>query len=68
MILEQLFFSSSSGDSNVNLRRSIVERILKIYHLTCRNLTVVNDNLSRAQGTIEVWVGGCMPGARFRFH
>ena len=58
MILEQLFFSSSSGDSNVNLRRSIVERILKIYHLTCRNLTVVNDNLSRAQGTIEVWVGG----------
>ena len=31
-----------------------MERILRIYHLTCRNLTVVNDNLSRAQGTIEV--------------
>jgi len=45
-------------ESNVNLRRSIVERILKIYHLTCRNLTVVNDNLSRAQGTIEVGVFG----------
>ena len=43
-----------------------MERILKIYHLMCRNLTVVNDNLSRAQGTIEVRmcrnVVGLLPG------
>ena len=44
----------AAGDTNVSLRRSIVERILKLYHTTCRNLTVVNDNLTRAQGTIEV--------------
>ena len=55
------------GESNINLRRNIVERILRIYHLTCRNLTVVNDNLSRAQGTIEVSMCrndvGLLPGS-----
>ena len=41
-------------ESNVSLRRSIVERVLKLYHTTSRNLTIVNDNLSRAQGIVEV--------------
>ena len=31
-----------------------MERVLRIYHATCRNLTIVNDNLSRNQATIEV--------------
>lgn len=31
-----------------------MERLLRIYHATCRNLTIVNDNLSRNQATIEV--------------
>ena len=43
-----------AGERNVSLRRNIVERILRIYHATCRNLTIVNDNLSRNQATIEV--------------
>ncbi len=41
-------------ESNVSLRRNIVERIVKLYRITCRNLTLVNNNLSKAQGTIEV--------------
>ena len=41
-------------ESNISLRRSIVERVLKLYHVTSRNLTLVNDNLSRAQGIVEV--------------
>ena len=28
-----------------------------MYHNICRNLTVVNDNLSRAQGNVEVGQG-----------
>ena len=44
----------TAGEKNISLRRNIVERILRIYHATCRNLTVVNDNLSRNQATIEV--------------
>ena len=31
-----------------------MERVLKLYHVTSRNLTIVNDNLSRAQGIVEV--------------
>ena len=42
------------GDANINLRKNIVDRILKLYRLTCQNLTIVNDNLSRAQVVIEV--------------
>ena len=38
----------------MSLRRSIVERILKLYNITSRNLTIVNDNLSKAQGIVEV--------------
>lgn len=45
---------ATSGDTNLSLRRNIVDRILKLYQLTCKNLTVVNDNLSRAQGIVEV--------------
>lgn len=41
------------GDANINLRKNIVDRILKLYRLTCQNLTIVNDNLSRAQVVIE---------------
>ena len=44
-----------AGERNTSLRRNIVERILRIYHATCRNLTIVNDNLSRNQATIEVF-------------
>ena len=44
----------ASGEANLSLRRNIVDRILKLYQLTCKNLTVVNDNLSRAQAIVEV--------------
>ena len=44
----------TSGEANISLRRNIVDRILKLYQLTCKNLTVVNDNLSRAQAIVEV--------------
>ena len=43
-----------SGDTNLSLRKNIVDKILKLYRMTCQNLTIVNDNLSRAQGIIEV--------------
>ena len=49
-----LTWAYSIGERNVSLRKNIVERILRIYHATCRNLTIVNDNLSRNQATIEV--------------
>ena len=42
------------GDANLSLRKNIVDQILKLYHATCRNLTAVNDNLSKAQVVIEV--------------
>ena len=32
----------------------MIERIIKLYRITCRNLTLVNNNLSKAQGAIEV--------------
>ena len=43
-------------ETNVSLRRRIVNRILRLYRTICRNLTTVNDNLSKAQGTVEVGV------------
>lgn len=43
-----------AGETNISLRRGIVERILKMYHTICHNLSVVNDKLTKAQGTIEV--------------
>ena len=42
----------------MSLRRNIVERVLKLYHVTSRNLTIVNDNLSKAQGIVEVKIIG----------
>ena len=47
-------FAVFTGEKNLSLRKNIVDRVLRIYHATCRNLTVVNDNLSRNQATIEV--------------
>ncbi len=41
-------------EKNQSLRHNIVDRIIKLYRITCRNLTLVNNNLSKAQGTIEV--------------
>ena len=50
----KLLATPTLGEFNLNLRKNIVDRILKLYHMTSHGLTVVNDNLSRAQGVIEV--------------
>ena len=42
------------------VREQIVVCILKLYHQTCRNLTDVNDNLSRMQAVIEVHYSNVM--------
>jgi len=42
------------GDSNVSLHEAIVTRVNTIYQATIKNLTQMNDNLSKAQTVIEV--------------
>eukprot|EP00731_Ephydatia_muelleri_P032244 Em0023g751a len=40
-------------ESNVSLRRNITDRILQMYQILCRNLTLINDNLSKSQALVE---------------